>query len=74
MKKTNQQIQLEDLLINDVISIPNRAVYVPIDDIELEERRNFGWFLRMSEEQILESTLFISELFKISKRHNIIIA
>lgn len=73
-KQNGRRIQLEDLLINDVIPVPNKAVYVPIDDIELEERRNFGWFLRMSEEQILESTLFISELFKISKRHNIIIA
>jgi hypothetical protein len=73
-KHNGRRIQLEDLLINDVIPIPNRAVYVPIDDIELEERRNFGWFLQMSEEQILESSLFISELFKISKRHNIIIA
>jgi len=73
-KQNGRRIQLEDLLINDVIPVPNKAVYVPIDDIELEERRNFGWFLRMSETQILESSLFISELFKISKRHNIIIA
>lgn len=72
-KQNGRRIQLEDLLINDIIPVPTKAVYVPIDDIELEERRNFGWFLQMSETQILESTLFISELFKISKHHNIII-
>lgn len=73
-KQNGRRIQLEDFLINEIIPIPKKAVYVPIDDVELEERRNFGWFLQMSEEQILESTLFISELFKVSKSHNIVIA
>lgn len=73
-KQNGRRIQLEDFLINELIPIPKKAVYVPIDSVELEERRNFGWFLQMSEEQILESTLLISELFKISKRHNVIIA
>lgn len=73
-KQDGRRIQLEDFLTNQIIPIPQKAVYVPIDDIELEERRNFGWFLKMSETQILESSLFISELFKFSKRHNIIIA
>jgi hypothetical protein len=71
-KQNGRRIQLEDLLINDTIPIPSDIVYVPIDNKELEERRNFGWFLKMSEDQILESTLFISQLFKISKSHSVV--
>lgn len=39
------------------------AIYVPIPWTELRDRRIFGWFLRMSEEQILTSDLTISYLF-----------
>jgi hypothetical protein len=31
---------------------------------EITKRRNFGWFLRLSEDQILESDLAVSHLFK----------
>lgn len=58
-----RRIQLEDLLSSNNIPIIRNSVYVPIDSKELEERRNFGWFLRMSEDQILESDLLISKLF-----------
>jgi len=58
-----RRIQLEDLLSSNNIPVPNNSVYVPLDSKELEERRNFGWFLRMSEEQILSSDLLISRLF-----------
>uniref|UniRef100_A0A6C0D5T9 Uncharacterized protein n=1 Tax=viral metagenome TaxID=1070528 RepID=A0A6C0D5T9_9ZZZZ len=61
--QSNRRIQLEDLLSSNNIPVPKNAVYVPIDSKELEERRNFGWFLRMSEDQILESDLLISILF-----------
>jgi hypothetical protein len=67
-KNSGRRIQLEDLLTSNSIPLNDRACYVPIDMKELEERRNFGWFLRMSEPQILESDLFISKLFKI---HNV---
>jgi hypothetical protein len=68
-RKTNgRRIQLEDFLTSNYIPFNNTVCYVPIDAKELEERSNFGWFLRMSEEQILESDLFISKLFKI---HNV---
>lgn len=73
-KQNGRRIQLEDFLINEIIPVPRNAVYIPIDDTELEERRNFGWFLQMSEEQILGNTLFISELFKLSKSQNIVFA
>jgi hypothetical protein len=61
--QAGRRIQLEDLLSSSSMPVPSTAVYVPIDSKELDERRNFGWFLRMSEEQILTSDLFISTLF-----------
>ena len=62
-KTDGKRLQLEDLLSTNSTPVPIHAIYVPIDAKELEERRNFGWFLRMSEEQILESDLFITSLF-----------
>ena len=44
--------------------VPACAAYVPVAYPEITERRAFGWFLRMSEEQILESDLAISTLFR----------
>ena len=64
-KDSGRRIQLEDLLASNSIPLSGRACYVPIDSKELQERRNFGWFLRSSEQQILESDLFISKLFRL---------
>ena len=63
-KSCGRRIQLEDLLSSNSIVMSGTVCYVPLDMKELQERRNFGWFLRMSEEQILESDLFISKLFR----------
>lgn len=63
-KENGRRIQLEDLLGMSVIPINPKACFIPLPNKELEERRNFEWFLRMSEEQILESELYISKLFK----------
>ena len=46
--------------------LPKDAVYVPIPWDEIQRRSNFGWFLRMNEDQILDSDLAISELFRIT--------
>lgn len=35
------------------------ALFMPVDYIELERRRAYGWFLKMSESQIMESDLVI---------------
>ena len=43
------------------------AVYVPIPWPEIQDRRMFGWFLRMDENQILDSDLVISDLFRAAK-------
>ena len=64
-----RRIQCEDLLAaGDVIDMPfkltEEAVYVPIPWPELQERRAFGWFLRMSEDQIMDSDLAVSHLFR----------
>lgn len=62
-KESGRRIQLEDLLISGNIPVSATAVYAPLDWKELQERKNFGWFLRMSEDQILESDLFVKTLF-----------
>jgi hypothetical protein len=64
-----KRIQLEDLLEKSggaevAFKIPSDGIYVPIPLGELLQRENFGWFLRMSEDQILESDLVISHLFR----------
>lgn len=64
-----RRIQLEDLLAagtegNLPFDVQPCSVYVPVPWPELKERRAFGWFLRMSEDQILDSDLAISWLFK----------
>jgi hypothetical protein len=65
---SGRRIQVEDLLASGQDSLPfsitSEAVYVPIPWPEIKERRVFGWFLRLSEEQILESDMAVSWLFK----------
>jgi len=64
-KSSGRRIQLEDLLGNENIPVSSDACYIPLDYEELQNRRNFGWFLRQSEDQILESNLYISKLFSL---------
>ena len=64
-----KRIQLEDLLENSgatetAFKIPKEGIYVPIPLAELLQRESFGWFLRMSEDQILGSDMVISHLFR----------
>lgn len=70
-KRTGKRLQLEDLLAagqegNLPFDVPGETVYVPIPWKELRDRRAFGWFLRMSEAQILESDLVIRDLLLLS--------
>ena len=67
-----RRIQIEDLLAagqeGDLpFEIGPMALYVPLPWPELENRRAFGWFLRMSEEQIAESDLVIRDLYRVAK-------
>ena len=66
-----RKIQIEDLLASGQegdlpFAISELAVYVPIPWPELKNRRAFGWFLRMSENQIAESDLVIRDLYHLA--------
>ncbi len=68
-KPNGKRLQLEDLLAagqqgEHVFQVTDETVYCPIPWPELRERRLFGWFLRMNEDQILGSDLAISDLFR----------
>jgi hypothetical protein len=68
-KKSGKRIQLEDLLAAGQegkldFAVTTETVYIPLPWPELRNRRMFGWFLRMSEDQILESDLGITYLFE----------
>ena len=68
-KKNGKRIELEDLLAAGgdgelPFDLTNEASYVPIPWDEIQRRSNFGWFLKMNEDQILDSDLAISELFR----------
>jgi hypothetical protein len=70
-KAGGRKIELEDLLASGTegvlpFQIPSEALYVPFPWPELLERRMYGWFLRMSEEQIKSSDLVASHLFNIA--------
>jgi hypothetical protein len=65
-KENGKRIQLEDLLASVDGRLPfnviSYQVYVPFMWKELRDREMFGWFLRMSEMQIMESDLAIKYL------------
>ncbi len=70
-KRTGKRLQLEELLAagqegNLPFDVPGETVYVSIPWKELRDRRMFGWFLRMSESQILESDIVIRDLLLLS--------
>jgi hypothetical protein len=67
--ENRRRIELEDLITTTgstsaAFHFPKEAAYLPIPLAELQQREKFGWFLRMSEEQIMDSDMVISHLFK----------
>lgn len=67
--KAQKRIELEDILSAGTqgdlpFQINPEAKYLPIPYPEILERENFGWFLRMSEDQIIESDLAISHIIR----------
>lgn len=67
-----RRIEIEDLMSAGQegvlpFDITSQTIYVPIPWPELQERRNFGWFLRLSEEQIMESDLTVRWLLQLAK-------
>lgn len=68
-KRDGKRIQLEDLLATGTegkltFDIYPHSVYVPFPWEELQRREMFGWFLRMSESQIMESDLAVTHLLR----------
>lgn len=72
-KPDGKRVQIEDLLSAGQegyfrFKVEKDQLYVPIPWPELRDRRLFGWFLRMSEDQILDSDLVISDLFRATQQ------
>ena len=65
-KKNGKRIQLEDLLASTdgklSFDLCSYTTYVPFPWRELTGREMFGWFLRMSEAQIMDSELAVKHL------------
>jgi hypothetical protein len=66
-KEDGKRLQLEDLLASGIdgvipFTVYPHSVYVPFSWTELRDREMFGWFLRMSERQIMESDLAVRYL------------
>lgn len=65
-KKDGKRLQLEDLLASGTAAPTCSAVFVSFPWRELLDRRMFGWFLRMSEEDIMTSDLAVSHMLRTS--------
>lgn len=66
-KKNGKRIQLEDLLASGTdgnlpFDLYPHMIYVPFPWLELRDRQTFAWFLRTSEDQIMESDLVVKYL------------
>jgi hypothetical protein len=66
--KSGRRIQLEDLLSNGNPSfdVPAEAIYVALPMRDIELRSQYGWFMKLSENQILDSDLVFAQLLKYS--------
>jgi len=70
-KRDGKRIELEDLFAAGTegalpFDVPPHVLYCPIPWEELQRREAFGWVLRMSEEQIMESDIAIKYLLQAS--------
>ena len=68
-KKTQKKLQLEDIFatwMNGALPFELHcdAVYLVVPYKDLLDRRQFGWILKSSEEEILESDLVISSILR----------
>jgi hypothetical protein len=66
--KTFKKLELEDIFASSIgipqFEIPCDAVYLLVPFKDLMDRRQFGWVLKSSEEEILESELVISRILR----------
>ena len=62
-KADGKKLELEDIFSNaSPVTVPSNAIYMAIPYRELLDRRIFGWVLKISEEDLLESNTFISNI------------
>jgi hypothetical protein len=69
--RTNKSLDLEQIFAAGTqgrlpFAIPPAAVYMPVPYGDLLDRRVFGWILKSSEEQIMESDLAIRYVLEAS--------
>jgi hypothetical protein len=67
--RTNKRLDLEQIFAAGTegripFSIPSSAIYLPIPYDDLLNRRMFGWILRSSEKQIMESDIAIKYIIR----------
>jgi len=66
--KTQKKLELEDIFATQTgtprFEVPCNAVYLVVPFKDLMDRRHFGWVLKSSEEEILESELVISGILR----------
>ena len=69
-KPNGKTIGIEDWLAHGTggelpFSINQNSIFLPVDYTELNRRRAYGWFLKMSESQIMESDLVLKYLLEV---------
>lgn len=66
--KTQKKLELEDIFATEIgatrFEVPCNAVYLVVPFKDLVDRRQFGWVLKSSEKEILESELVISGILR----------
>jgi hypothetical protein len=66
--KTHKKLELEDIFATEIgatrFEVPCNAVYLVVPFKDLVDRRQFGWVLKSSEKEILESELVISGILR----------
>jgi hypothetical protein len=66
--KSHKKLELEDIFATSVgtprFETPCNAVYLVVPFKDLMDRRQFGWVLKSSEQEILESELVISTMLR----------
>jgi hypothetical protein len=62
-KADGKKLELEDIFSNaSPVAVPPHAIYMVVPYRELLDRRIFGWVLKTSEEDLLKSNTFISNI------------
>lgn len=61
---TQKKLELEDLFGTSPFEVPSNAVYLVVPFKDLMDRRQFGWVVKSSEKEILESELVISGILR----------